>query len=89
MLAAGLSPGKDKSDSNLLNEVRPDDSAFDGSGQRELDSDEMNEEMMDEYTPANPVQAGWKISDSVDPDPTPRASDVSTDPSAQGRAAWG
>ena len=49
----------------------------------------MNEEMMDEYTPANPVQAGWKISDSVDPDPTPRASDVSTDPSAQGRAAWG
>ena len=53
LLAAGISPDdKDKSESNLLSDVQPDDSAFnDASGQRELDSDEMEEEMMDEYTP--------------------------------------
>ena len=53
LLAAGLgTPEKDESESNLLSELKPDDSAFDGSGQRELDSDEMDDEMMDEYTPA-------------------------------------
>lgn len=34
-------------------------------GQREIDSDEMNEEMMDEYP--QQVQMGWKISDAATP----------------------
>ena len=38
-------------------------------GQREIDSDEMNEEMMDEYP--QQVQMGWKISDA----PTPSAAE--------------
>ena len=36
------------------------------AGQRDMDSDEMNEEMMDEHAPvdSNVVQPGWKISDA-------------------------
>lgn len=37
----------------------------DTPGQREIDSDEMNEEMMDEYP--QQVQMGWKISDAATP----------------------
>lgn len=44
-------------DSNLLDSVQHQEH----SGQRDIDSDEMNEEMMDEYSPA--VVPGWKISD--------------------------
>ena len=36
-------------DSNLLDSHLPGSSQEDASGQRDLDSDEMNEEMMDEY----------------------------------------
>ena len=46
------------------------------SGQRELDSDEMDEELMDEH---NLVQPGWKISDEAYPD---------TNAKAQQRAGW-
>ena len=50
-------------DSNLLNSLTPGKDVF---GQREIDSDEMNEEMMDEHA-ANLVQPGWKISDNATP----------------------
>mmetsp|Transcript_33744 Transcript_33744/g.44516 ORF Transcript_33744/g.44516 Transcript_33744/m.44516 type:complete len:90 (-) Transcript_33744:885-1154(-) len=54
-------------DSNLLDSIKIGDST---PGQRELDSDEMNEEMMDEHVSQddyNLVQPGWKISDSNTP----------------------
>ena len=59
-------------DSNLLDSYKHDEV----SGQRELDSDEMDEELMDEH---NLVQPGWKISDESSPD---------TNAKAQQRAGW-
>ena len=50
-------------DSNLLNSFNILAAAA-SPGQRELDSDEMNEELMDEHAEDhNLVQPGWKISD--------------------------
>ena len=50
-------------DSNLLNSMIPaeDGEGEEYSGQREIDSDEMDDEMMDEHS--SMVQPGWKISD--------------------------
>lgn len=58
------------------------------SGQRDLSSDEMNEEMMDEYTPTNMVQPGWKISDDPSPSSTPSTTTDQTNDERQ-RAGWG
>ena len=55
-------------------------------GQRDLDSDEMNEEMMDEYTPTNLIQPGWKISDDASPTPSTTTDQTNED---KQRAGWG
>lgn len=57
----------------------------DASGQRELDSDEMDEEMMDEHQ--NVVQPGWKVTDAA---ATPKndENDMSPDKKDK-RSQWG
>ena len=58
----GATPSQEES--NLLDS----DKDHDFSGQRALDSDEMDDEMMDEYSPA--IVPGWKISDDAQPSET-------------------
>jgi len=58
-------------DSNLLDGLNNQDAS---GQQRELDSDEMDEEMMEEY-PNEPVQMGWKISGDNDGKPTSTLND--------------